>query len=70
MEEEYGLYCDKDVKNNLPSHLGSFILSISKTLMNIIFREINGFHNLGIYYTDTDSSYMEKKHWRVLHKRG
>ena len=59
---------DNDVKNTLPSHLGAFILSISKRIMNNFIREINGFYNNSIYYTDTDSLYIEKKYWDVLDK--
>ena len=36
--------------------------------MNIFIREINGFFNNNIYYTDTDSLYIEKKFWDVLDK--
>ena len=36
--------------------------------MNNFIREINGFYNNSIYYTDTDSLYIEKKYWDVLDK--
>ena len=36
--------------------------------MNNFIREINGFYNINIYYTDTDSLYKEKKYWDVLDK--
>ena len=52
----------------LPSHLGAFILSNSKRIMNNFIREINRFYNNSIYYTDTDSLYIEKKYWDVLDK--
>ena len=55
-----------DVKNTLPSHLGAFILSNSKRIMNNFIREINGFYNNSIYYGDTDSLYIEKTYWDVL----
>ena len=38
-----GLEGDNDVKNTLPSHLGAFILSNSKRILNIFVREINWF---------------------------
>ena len=63
-----GLEEDNDVKNTLPSHLGAFILSNSRRFMNKFIREINGFYNNSIYYTDTDSLYIEKKLWDVLDK--
>ena len=36
--------------------------------MNNIIREIKGFYENNIYYTDTDSLYIEKKYWDVLDK--
>ena len=56
------------MKNTLPSHLGAFILSNSKQIMNNFIREINGFHDNSIYCGDTDSVYIEKKFWDVLDK--
>ena len=55
------------MKNTLPGHLGAFILSNRQRIMNNFDREINGFYN-NIYYTDTDSLYIEKKYWDVLDK--
>ena len=49
--------------NTMPSHFGSYILSHSKRLMNNFIRQMDGFYNNGIYYTDTDSLYIHKKHW-------
>ena len=63
-----GLEGDNDVKKTLPSHLGAFILSNSKRIMNNFIREINGFYNNSIYYGDTDSLHIEKKFWDVLDK--
>ena len=57
-----------DVKNTLPSHFGVFIFSKSKRIMNTFIREINGLQNSSIYYTDTDSLYIEKRYWDVLDK--
>ena len=34
--------------------------------MNQFIREKNGFYENNIYYTDTDSLYIEKKYWDVL----
>ena len=67
-KKDDGLEGDNDVKNTLPSHLGAFILSNSKRIMNNFIREINGFYNNSIYYGDTDSLYIERKHWDVLDK--
>ena len=68
LKKDDGLEGDNDVKNTLPSHLGAFILSNSKRIMNNFVREINAFHNNAIFYTDTDSLYIEKKYWDVLDK--
>ena len=54
LKKDDGLDGDNDVKNILPSHLGAFILSNSKRIMNKFIRE-NGFYNNSIYYGDTDS---------------
>ena len=56
--------------NTMPSHFGSFILSHSKRLMNNVFREIDGFYSNNIYYGDTDSGYIHKKHWSTLVEKG
>ena len=56
--------------NTMPSHFGSFILSHSKRLMNEVFRVIDGFYSNCIYYGDTDSGYIHKKHWSNLVKKG
>ena len=68
LKKDDGLEGDNDVKNTLPSHLGAFILSNSKRIINNFIREINGFYNNSIYYGDTDSLYIEKKYWDVLDK--
>ena len=52
---------DCNIKNTLPAHLGAFILSHIKRIMNNFLKEINGFHKNNIYYGDTDSLYIEKK---------
>ena len=48
------------ILNSLPAHLGSFTLSNSKRFMIISIREINGFYNKNINYSDCDSLYVEK----------
>ena len=68
LKKDDGLDFDNDVKNTLPSHIGAFILSNSKRIMNKFIREINGFYNTGIYYGETDSLHKEKKYWDVLDK--
>ena len=68
MKKDDGLDDDCDIKNTLPAHLGPFILSNSKRIMNNFIKEINGFYNSNIYYGDTDSIYIEKNYWDVLDK--
>ena len=55
-------------KNTMPSQLGSFILSNSKRIMNNFIRIIDGFKTNNVYYQDTDSLYIEKKHWNELNE--
>ena len=45
--------------NTLRIHLGAFILSNFKKLMNSFIRKKDGFYNSSIYYTGTDSLYIE-----------
>ena len=68
MKKDDGLDDDCDIKNTLPAVLGAFILSNSKRIMNNFIREINGFYNYNIFYTDCDSLYIEKKICDVLDK--
>ena len=56
--------------NTMPSHFGSYILSHSKRLMNDVIKEINGFYNHIIYYTDTDSLDIHKRYWSTLVDKG
>ena len=59
---------DYDIKNTLPAHLGAFILSNSKRISNNCIRENNGIYINIIFYTDSDSLYVEKRYWDVLDK--
>ena len=68
MKKDDGLDDDCDNKNTLTAVLGAFILANSRRIMNKFIREINGFYENNIYYTDTDSLYIEKNYWDVLDK--
>ena len=57
-----------DIKKTLPAVLRAFILSNIRQLLKKIIKELNGFYKTNIYYTDTDSLYIEKKYWDVLDK--
>ena len=48
--------------NTLPFHLGGFVLSNCKKIMNIFMQAINGLYTNDQNYTDTDSLYIENKH--------
>ena len=56
--------------NTMPLHLGSFVLSNSKRFMNNFIHAINGFYTNDLYYEDSDSMYIENKHWDKLDKAG
>ena len=47
----------------MPLHLGAFVLSNKKRIMNNFMHGINGFYKNDVFYTDTDSLYIENKHW-------
>ena len=56
--------------NTMPPHLGAFVLSNSKRIMKNLIHAFNGFYTNDVYYTDTDSLYIENKHWEKLDKAG
>ncbi|ESO99333.1 hypothetical protein LOTGIDRAFT_158419 [Lottia gigantea] len=53
-----------------PSHLGSFVLSHSKKIMNNFIHVIDGFYKPEIYYTDTDSLYIASSNRDKLNEAG
>ena len=57
-----------DMKSTLRNHIGAFIISNSKRIMNNFTREINGHCNHAVHYGDTDSKFIEEKYWNVLVK--
>ena len=52
--------------DQMPRHLGSFILGHSKRLMKKVIREIDGFYSNNSYYAVTDSAYIHKKNTGLL----
>ena len=70
MIDEAGLEYEVKKLNTMPLHLGAFVLSNSKRIMNNFIHAINGFYTNDVYYTDTDSLYIENKHWDKLDKAG
>ena len=70
MKDDEGLEDEVKKVNTLPLLLAVFILSDSKRMMNIFIHAIDGFHSNDVYYTDTDSLYIENKHWDKLQNSG
>ena len=64
LEEDEGVDdCDKAKPiNTMPFHFGSYILSHSKRLVHNVIKQICGFFNNSIYYTDNDSLFVHKKY--------
>ena len=70
MIDDAGLEDEIKKINTMPLHLGAFVLSNSKRIMNNFIHAINGFYTNDVYYTDTDSLYIENKHWDKLKNLG
>ena len=70
MKDDEGLQDKVKKVNTMPLHMGAFVLSNSKRIMNNFIHAIDGFYSNDVYYTDTDSLYIEKKHWDNLDKAG
>ena len=54
----------------MPLHLGAFVLSNSKRLMNNFIHAIDGIYTNDVSFTDTDSLYIENKPWAKLDNAG
>ena len=64
-------YYDKTKSvNTTPSDFGSYNLSHSKRLMNDVFKQIGGFYNNTMYYTDAASLCIHKIYWSELVDKG
>ena len=70
MIDDAGLEDEIKKVNTMPLHPGAFVLSNSKRIMNNFIHAIGGFHTNDVYYTDTDSLYIENKHWDKLESVG
>ena len=68
--DDEGLEDEIKKANTLPLQLVVFILSNSKRIMNNFIHAIDGFNTNDVYYIDTDSLYIENKHWDKLEKAG
>ena len=60
----------KEVEKIMPSHLGVFLLSQSKRIMNKFDHEIDGFCSNKVNYQDTDSLYIHMDHFEKLKEAG
>ena len=56
--------------NSQPCHLGSFILSHSKRLMNDVILALDGFKNRKIYYGNTDKVYIHNDDYETIKTKG
>ena len=70
MKEDEVLQDEVKKVNAMPLHLGASVLSNSKRIMNNFIHAIDGFYSSDVYYTDTDSLYIENKYWNKLDKAG
>ena len=68
MIDDAGLEDEVKKLNTMPLYPGAFVSSHSKRIMNNFIHAINGFYTDDVYYTDTDSLYIEIKHWKKLDK--
>ena len=59
LKQDDGLKWETELKNTMPVPLGSFVLNNSKGFVNNFIREIDGFKTNNVYYTDTESLYIE-----------
>ena len=70
MKDDAGLEDEVKKVNTRPLQLGAFILSNSKRVMNNFIHAFNGFYTNDVFYNDTDSLYIENKHWDKSDKSG
>ena len=70
LKDDSGLEDEVEKVNTMPPHLGAFVSSDSEKIMNNLIHAIGGFYTNDVDYTDTDSLYIENKHWEKLDKAG
>ena len=68
--DDAGLEDEVKKLNTMPLYYGVFVLNNSKRIMNNFIHAIIGFYTNVIYYEDTDSMYIENKHWDKLDEAG
>ena len=70
MKNDEGLQDELKKVSTMPLHLGAFVLSNSKRIMNTFKHAIVEFYSKDVFYNDTDSLYIENEHWDKLDKAG
>ena len=70
LKEDEGLQDEVKKVATLPLQPSVFVLSNSIRNTDNFIHAINGFYTNNVYYTDTDSLYIESKHWDKLDKDG
>ena len=50
MNDDAGLEDEVKKLNTMPLHLGAFVLSNSKRILNNFIHAINGFYTIDVYY--------------------
>ena len=70
MKDDESLQNEVYKVNTMPLYLGAFVLSNSKRIMKNFIHGINGFYANDVFYTGTDSLYIENKHGNKLDKAG
>ena len=70
LTDDRGLEDEVKKSNTMPLHLGASLSSISKRIMNNYIHSIEEFFTNDIHYKDTDSLYLENKHWDKIDNAG
>ena len=68
MKDDDGLEDHVKKVNTMPLQMGAFVFANSKRILNKFIHAIIGFYTNDVYYTDTDSFYIENKHWDKVDK--
>lgn len=61
---------DSETTMAFPTIFGSYILSQSRRIMNNFIHTIDGFNNFKVWYTDTDSLYIDIDSYKTLQQLG
>ena len=68
MVDDAGVEDEAKNLKTTPLHLGAFVLSNSKINIKNLIHVLGGFYLNDVYYTGTDSLFIENKHWDKLDK--